>query len=156
MKRYRQGKKVSGNGCVSQISYYRAKRCGGCPLLGMCHKSREDRIIMINHRLNELRNKARELLTSERGLMHRSKRPIEPEAAFGQLKGNNNFNRFTLKGLVGVGIEFALMAIGHNLRKMAAKAKNSENNGPDNPCSPSPLRLCHLCPNHYSRIGKAA
>ena len=27
---------------------------------------------------------ARELLTSDEGLMHRSRRPIEPEAVFGQ------------------------------------------------------------------------
>ncbi|SEL58177.1 Transposase [Parapedobacter koreensis] len=156
MEKYRQGKKVSGNGYVSQISFYRAKRCEGCPLRGMCHDSGEDRIIMVNHRLNELRNKARELLTSQRGLMHRSKRPIEPEAAFAQLKSNNNFNRFTLKGLAGVGIEFALMAIGHNLRKMAAKAKNSENNGPDNPFNPAYVRIYPLWWNNNTRIGQAA
>ncbi len=58
---------------------------------------------------------------SERGLYHRSKRPVEVEAVFGQLKSNNKFTRFTLRGLVGVGIEFGLMSIGHNLRKLIAK-----------------------------------
>jgi hypothetical protein len=57
----------------------------------------------------------------ETGLYHRSKRPIEPEAVFGQLKSNNKFNRFTLRGLNKVNIEFGLMAIAHNLRKLAAK-----------------------------------
>jgi len=32
---------------------------------------------------------------SEKGLYHRSKRPIEPEAVFGQLKSNNKFNDCT-------------------------------------------------------------
>ena len=59
---------------------------------------------------------------SETGLYHRSKRPIEPEAVFGQLKSNNKFNRFTLKGLPKVEIEFGLMVLAHNLRKLAAKA----------------------------------
>jgi hypothetical protein len=56
---------------------------------------------------------------SEKGLEHRSKRPIEVEAVFGQLKSNNKFNRFTFKGLDKAEMEFLLMAIGHNFRKMA-------------------------------------
>jgi hypothetical protein len=44
---------------------------------------------------------------------------------FGQLKSNNKFNRFTFKGLVKVEMEFLLMAIGHNFRKMMAKKEVS-------------------------------
>ncbi|MDD2200185.1 MAG: transposase, partial [Bacteroidales bacterium] len=36
------------------------------------------------------------------------------------LKSNNKFNRFTLRGLEKVNIEFGLMAIAHNLRKLTA------------------------------------
>ena len=36
---------------------------------------------------------ARELLTSDEGLMHRSRRPIEHEAVFGQIKYDNHFKR---------------------------------------------------------------
>ena len=36
----------------------------------------ENMIIEVNHRNNELRALARELLTSDEGLMHRSRRPI--------------------------------------------------------------------------------
>lgn len=71
--------------------------------------------------MNELKARARELLTGEKGLMHRSKRPVEVEAVFGQLKSNNKFNRFTFKGLEMVEMEFLLMSLGHNLRKMIAK-----------------------------------
>jgi len=63
---------------------------------------------------------------SEKGLEHRSKRAIEPEAVFGQLKSNNKFNRFTIKGLAKTSIEFGLMAIGHNLRKLVKKTKIQE------------------------------
>jgi hypothetical protein len=72
--------------------------------------------------MNEYKAKAREMLTSERGLFHRSKRPIEVEAVFGQLKSNNKFSRFTLRKMDKVNIEFGLMSIGHNLRKLAKKA----------------------------------
>lgn len=117
-----EGKRVSDNGYISQVSYYRATRCQGCPLRGLCHKATGNRRIEVNHRLWELKEKARERLLSETGLYHRSKRPVEPEAVFGQLKSNNKFNRFTLKGLPKVEIEFGLMVLAHNLRKLATKA----------------------------------
>jgi hypothetical protein len=58
---------------------------------------------------------------SKEGLYHRSQRPIEPEAVFGHIKANNKFNRFTLRGIDKVTIEFGLVAIAHNLRKMAVR-----------------------------------
>ncbi len=125
MQNIGKGKRVSSNGYESQVTYYQAERCEGCPLRGMCHQSKGNRKIEVNHRLNELKTKAKELLNSEKGLEHRSKRPIEVEAVFGQLKSNNKFNRFTFRGLEKVEMEFLLMAIGHNLRKMVFKGVKS-------------------------------
>ena len=126
-------KRISSNGYESQVSIYQAKNCQGCPLRGMCHQAKTNRRIEVNHRLNELKNKARALLLSPEGIEKRSKRPIEVEAVFGQLKSNNKFNRFTLRGLDKVNIEFGLMALGHNFRKWAGqltqKGKNSEGLG---------------------------
>jgi transposase len=116
-----ESKRTSSNGYESQVSNYQAKRCECCPLRGQCHNAKGNRIMQVNHRLNELKKKAKELLMSEKGLEHRSKRPIEVEAVFGQLKNNNKFNRFTFKGLKNVELEFLLMALGHNFRKMSAK-----------------------------------
>ena len=83
----------------------------------------------MNHRLNEYKEKVRELLTSERGILHRSRRPIEPEAVFGQIKADRMFRRFRLRSLEKVNIEFGLVALAHNLRKMAA---NTPLSGPYN------------------------
>ncbi|QRQ64102.1 transposase [Sphingobacterium multivorum] len=105
--------------------------CEGCPLRGQCHKAQGNRLIEVNHRLNELKAKARQRLTSETGLYHRSKRPIEVEVVFGQMKSNNKFNRFTMRGLEKVDIEFALMCIGHNLRKWSKKLLKTTSSGPD-------------------------
>jgi len=116
------GKRISDNGYTSNVSYYKAVNCNGCPLRGQCHKAKGNRTLEVNFRLQELKQKAKTRLMSETGLYHRSKRPIEPEAVFGQLKSNNKFNRFTLKGLSKANLEFGLMAIAHNLRKLAAKA----------------------------------
>jgi len=113
--------KTNDSGFKSTIKRYVAINCNGCPLRGQCHKAKGNRMIEINHKLRSYKQKAREKLTSERGLQHRSKRPIEPEAVFGQIKYNKGFNRFKLRGLDGVNLEFGLVAIALNLFKVTKK-----------------------------------
>lgn len=129
LERKGTGKRISTNGYEAAVVYYEARRCEGCPLRGVCHNSKYNRRIEVNYRLNELKAKARELLTSQRGKYHRSKRPVEVEAVFGQMKSNNKFTRFSLRSLVKVDIEFGLMALAHNLRKLAAKAQKAGKTG---------------------------
>lgn len=108
--------RTSELGYVSTVSRYEARRCEGCPLRGQCFRGQGNRVIEVNHKLNSLRAKARELLLSQEGVRHR--RAVEPEAVFGQLKGNN---RFRLRTLAKVEVDFGLAAVAHNLRKMARK-----------------------------------
>ena len=126
MKFIRQEKRYTASGYQQTVSVYIARRCEGCPLRGQCHKSKRDRQIEVNHTLDDYKARARELLTSEQGLKHRSNRPIEPEAVFGQIKECGRFRRLRLKGLTGAKIDFGLKALAHNLRKLAlAWAKSS-------------------------------
>ena len=126
LKFIRQEKRYTASGYQQTVSVYRACRCEGCPLRGQCHKSKRDRQIEVNHTLDDYKARARELLTSEQGLKHRSNRPIEPEAVFGQIKECGRFRRLRLKGLTGAKIDFGLKALAHNLRKLAqAWAKSS-------------------------------
>ena len=118
----RQGKTDSGYRTESVI--YRARRCDGCPLRWGCYKKKNgNREIEVNHRLMEYKRKARERLTSEKGLQHRSKRPIEPEAVFGQMKYNMHYKRFRHFGKDKVTMDFAFFAIAFNIKKMVAKAR---------------------------------
>ena len=119
MKFIHHEKRYTASGYQQTVSIYRASRCQGCPLRGQCHKSKRDRQIEVNHTLDDYKARARELLTSERGLKHRSSRPIEPEAVFGQIKECGKFRRLRLKGLTGAKIDFGLKALAHNLRKLA-------------------------------------
>ncbi|MUP40136.1 MULTISPECIES: IS1182 family transposase [Labilibaculum] len=114
-------KEKSQAGHFKTIHVYQAQNCNGCPLRGMCHKAKGNRTIQINHRLNELRSKAREHLTSEEGLKHRSQRPVDVEAAFGNLKHNKGFKRFLLRGKEKVEIEMGLLALAINLKKMNSR-----------------------------------
>ena len=82
----------------------------------------------VNHNLNRLRNKARERLTSEEGLMHRSRRPIEPEAVFGQSKSNKGYDRFRHfndEQTDRVMMDFAIFAVAFNLEKLHRKRQDA-------------------------------
>ena len=111
-------------GYVSVLKRYQAQKCEGCPLKSQCHKSKTNRIIGVNYNLNRHKQKAREKLMSEEGIYHRGRRCIEPEAVFAQIKHNSAWNRFRLRGLEKVKTEFTLVAIAHNLRKLAKKVSS--------------------------------
>lgn len=113
--------KTNAHGYQSTLRKYRAKNCSKCHIRARCFKGKGNRSIEINFRLRAYKQKAREALNSDKGLHHRSKRPIEPEAVFGQIKYNKGFNRFKLAGIEGVKLEFALIAIALNISKMTKK-----------------------------------
>ncbi len=109
----------TARGFVQTISRYRAVRCAGCPVRGMCHKGQTERTIEVNHNLRRQKARVRELLTSPEGIAHRSARPAQVEQAFANLKSNKSFRRFLCRGLEKVKTEFGLLVIAHNLSKMA-------------------------------------
>lgn len=107
----------SDSGYVSVITLYRAQRCEGCPLGSLCKKAKGNRTIYVNHKLNAYKKEAFLLLTSEEGMKHRSQRPIEPEAAFGQMKEDMHYKRFRHFGKDKVYMDIGLFGIGFNLKK---------------------------------------
>lgn len=110
-------KSKTDNGFEQTSTIYEAKNCEGCPLRAMCHKSKENRQIAINHKLNAFKATVKERLTSDKGKEIYKKRCIEPEPVFGNLKQNKGFRRFTLRSIPKVCIEFGLYAIAHNFAK---------------------------------------
>lgn len=122
--------RVSDLGYVSHTKLYQAQNCKGCPLRGLCFKGKGNRVIDVNVKSRLYRDKAKEMLTSERGLYHRSMRPVEPEAVFGQIKYDGGFKRFHYRGNRLVRAEFATVAIAHNIKKMAALLRGPEGGRP--------------------------
>lgn len=123
--RYEKNTK-SDLGYEKRLRVYEAQDCSHCNMRAACCPKRKSRnkIIEVNRKLEGYKSMVRELLTSEKGLEHRSKRPIEPEAVFGQIKYDCGFKRFRLKSVPKVNIEYGLVAIAHNLRKyIKMKAK---------------------------------
>lgn len=113
-------KRKTDNGYMQTYNQYQAQNCYGCPLRGPCFKGKGNRIVEINHKLRRYRQQARDNLMSDEGMMHRSQRPVDVEPVFGMVKFNRGFTRFLLRGLDKVSIELGLIAIAHNISKIAA------------------------------------
>lgn len=120
MEKIYENTKKTTTGFKQTLSHYQAKNCSGCPIRGLCHASKEDRIIERNHNLERHKQKARELLKSEEGIKKRKQRCYDVEAVFAHLKHAHQFRRFSLKSIKKVEIEFGLHALAHNLRKKVA------------------------------------
>ncbi len=134
MRRIGTAHSKTASGYRSENARYRAQNCKGCPLRCLCYKAKGDqRTIEVNHRLNEYKRKARELLTSEEGLKHRGRRCIEPEAVFGQMKFNMAYRRFRHFGKDKATMDFAFFAIAFNIKKMCSKIAKQTKNGGNTP-----------------------
>jgi transposase len=115
---------VADAGYGSQENYLVLKRKGVSAYIKYNYfdKDRKSKIPTVsasNPELAEIRTKAYELLTTERGIALRKQRCHDVETVFGQIKNNKGFRRFHLKGLKKVDIEIGLIALAHNLQKMA-------------------------------------
>lgn len=120
MDRVGESRQSTATGFVQTITAYRAVRCAGCPLRGMCHEGAGERVIAVNRNLERHKARVRELLTSTEGIALRKARPAQVEQAFANLKSNKAFRRFLCRGLEKVKTEFGLLVIAHDLSKMAA------------------------------------
>lgn len=120
MRKVDQKTQKSANDYERSRSAYRAANCNGCPLRGACHKTTGNRTIVVSVKGLKLRAQASERLQTEQGVAFRKKRCWDVESVFGNMKHNKGFRRFLLRGLEKVEIEVGLLAIAHNLMKIAS------------------------------------
>ena len=59
---------------------------------------------------------------TKKGIKLRKQRCHDVEPVFAELKHNKNFKRFMLRGKTKVEVEIGILAIAHNLKKMAKAA----------------------------------
>jgi len=99
---------------------YRAQACPQCHLRGRCLKNPENLASVRTIVRDSEEHLAEAMLAKSRspeGLQRMRQRACSVEPVFGNLKFNLGFRRFTLRGLIKVRGEFALMCLAHNLRK---------------------------------------
>jgi len=111
----------SQNGYLSERRFYECSECDACPLKPQCTKAKGNRRIQVSFKLREYRQQAKENLLSEQGLALRKQRGPDVETPFGNIKHNMGVRRFLLRGLKKVETEWGLLAIAHNMRKLAAQ-----------------------------------
>jgi len=109
----------SFNGYERTVRLYTCESCQGCPLAKDCKRSEDKARTVQRSPMGEAyKQKAKELLDTEGGKEKRAKRSIEVESSFGDIKYNMQHDRFVLREIDKVYVEFGLLAIGHNLRKI--------------------------------------
>ena len=142
-------------GYQQQVKLYQAQNCQGCPLRGVCHKAKENRIIQFNPKSNQYRQQAKKRLQTLRGIRSKKQRNIDVEPVFGHIKQCRHFRRFLLTGLEGVNIETGLLVIAHNLKKYDVNLKKqgiTRSIRPDNP--PNNPQIIALLPSFEEKTEK--
>ena len=110
---------ITINGYEKTIRVYQCESCVNCPFAAECKKNESGaRTVSFSPQGENYKDAARINLNSEKGKQMRSERGIEVESAFGDIKFNMKHRRFILRGLEKVYIEYGLLAIAHNLRKL--------------------------------------
>jgi transposase len=111
----------SENGFQSDRRMYECDHCQTCPLKPECTQAKGNRRIQMSFRLRQFRAQARSNLLSEQGKALRCERVTEVETVFGQIKHNQRFRRFMLRGLEKTTIEWGLLCFAHNIKKLAVQ-----------------------------------
>ena len=115
----REHKEKTKTGFETTIRSYQCSHCADCPLKAKCTRAEGNRRIEVNFRLRRYREQARQNLCSERGKALCKQRSMDVEPCFGDIKHNMGFRRFLLRGQKKVEIEWGLVCMGHNTRKMS-------------------------------------
>jgi len=115
----RIGKQITDNGYQQETKIYECIDCGGCPVASQCKKGVGNRTISVNPQLERYRAQARANLASDYGIALRKKRGVDVESVFGDIKMNQEYKRFRLRGKEKVNVEFGLLSIAHNMKKIA-------------------------------------
>lgn len=110
-------KKEQGeHGAYSSI--YRCRECRTCQYFGRCTKTAHGREIKIYDNTGQI-HKMRSKLNTADGKRIYGRRKVIVEPVFGNIKHNLGFRQFLLRGLKKVKAEFTLIAIVHNMQKIA-------------------------------------
>ena len=109
-------------GYTQTLEVYGCADCSGCEHKAEClykydPEKDADKIMKINERWEELKEKSHANIQSEKGILNRQIRSIQTEGHFGDIKENDDIRRFNHRSTEKVYKEFMLYAIGRNINK---------------------------------------
>jgi len=111
--------KKNPSGYEQSFKIYECEDCTDCPLKPQCTKAKGNRQVHWNTIYEEMKARAKTALACETNAAIYARRKIEVESVFGHIKGNRSFRRFSLRGLNKVHVEFGIVALAHNILKVA-------------------------------------
>jgi len=114
---YRYSKQNKHIKSPHEIKVYKSRTCKRCNLKQSCKISKGEKEIHVNETWDAMETTVRENLESPLGIALRIQRSIQVEGAFGIIKEDMRFRRFTRTGIQGITNELNLIAIGYNLKK---------------------------------------
>lgn len=113
---------LSANGYERCLKIYECESCAECPFFKDCRgdkaRPQSNRRVQVSEKLEAYKKQARALLSSDPGKAKRKQRAVDVETPFGDIKYNRGHKRFYLRGLEKVQVEFSLLALAHNFRKI--------------------------------------
>jgi len=111
-------KRKTDSGYQIEIQRYECESCKYCRKKKQCTKAKKNRVIERNDQWLRLKKKAQRILEDEHYEELRKQRSVEVETVFGQIKGNQGYKRFLLRGMAKVSTEWGLLALGYNIKQM--------------------------------------
>ena len=106
-------------------SIYRCDSCDRCPVKTECIGQDKDyKRLEVNRHYRHQQRRAKKRLQTDRGRSLYSQRGNEVESVFGDMKHNQKFTHFSLRGLEKVQAESYLYMLAYNLRKMGTMDAN--------------------------------
>ncbi|MCL2068015.1 MAG: transposase [Treponema sp.] len=114
----RTRKEKTATGYTMKIDRYECESCKYCRKKKQCTKAKGNRVIDRNEQWQRLKKKACRTLEDERYVELRKQRSVEVETVFGQIKGNQGYRRFLLRGMAKVSTEWGLLSLGYNLKQL--------------------------------------
>ncbi len=103
------------------IEEYECFHCTKCRQKKHCTKAKDNRKIQFIKGYDDMKKTVIKNLDSELGIELRIQRSIQVEGAFGVIKEDMRFRRFTRTGFIGIRLELDLITIGYNLKKFHNK-----------------------------------
>lgn len=117
-----QATRTSRSGYKNKVRVYKSRSCAKCPMAHMCKKGVSDRRIKFSPGFEAYKRAVKEKLKTPDGIRMRKLRGTDVETPFGDIKHNMGYRRFRLRGIDKVNIEWGLLSIAHNLRKVQIKS----------------------------------
>jgi hypothetical protein len=108
----------TGSGYPITVERYECESCAYCRKRNECTRANGNRSIGRNVKWLRLKKKAGKLLEDGRYKLLGKRRPVEVETVFGQLKGNQGYRRFLLRGNAKAAVEWGLLSFGYNLKQL--------------------------------------